>query len=149
MVHIFKLELLFIQVQTPPLVLPVKVGDVVLLRSEVFGPQRFFGWPLEVVVADRVLFEVCRSVHSLSLVLPSKYLREFVPNFSGVLRGFLGTGECNVEHRLILICLLGWPFLQLTCGIHHLVVWLFSCFSSALLPSEVFGSFRDFPFIYD
>ena len=117
---------------------------VSLLQAGAVEHRRCFGRSREVVVADRVLVEVCRFVHSLSLVLPSKYLRGFVPNFSGVLRDFLGTGQCNVEHRLILICLLGWPFLQLPCGIHHLVVWLFSCFSSALLP---FGSFRDFPFI--
>ena len=67
--------------------MPVKVGDVSLLLAEVFVLQRFFGRLREVVVADRVLVEVFRFVHSLSLVLPSKYLREFVPNFSG----FFGT----------------------------------------------------------
>ena len=40
--------------------MPVKVGGVSLLRSEVFVPRRFFGRLREVVVADRVLVEVCR-----------------------------------------------------------------------------------------
>ena len=31
--------------------MPVKVGGVVLLRAGLVGHQRFFGWPLEVVVA--------------------------------------------------------------------------------------------------
>ena len=65
----------------------VKVGDVSPLLAGAVEPRRFFGRLREVVVADRVLVEVCRFVHSLSLVLPSKYLREFVPNFSG----FFGT----------------------------------------------------------
>ena len=62
-----------------------------LLRAVAVERQRYFGRLREVVVADQGLVEVCRFVHSLSLVLPSKYLRGFVPNFSGVLRDFSGT----------------------------------------------------------
>ena len=59
--------------------MPVKVGGVSLLRSEVFVPRRFFGRLREVVVADRVLVEVCRSggYHDVKAFYLSQHISHF------------------------------------------------------------------------